>query len=88
MFSSVDKKKTGLWLKNLPLLVPVSPNAVPLAPYVPSGTSRKIKDKYGVAKRGADAKNRAKTFPGIARAMSEQWLTNIERGCASECESR
>lgn len=81
-------KKTGLWLKNLPLLVPVSPNAVPLAPYVPSGTSRKIKDKYGVAKRGADAKNRAKTFPGIARAMSEQWLTNTERGCASECESR
>ncbi|RGY91999.1 DNA cytosine methyltransferase, partial [Hungatella hathewayi] len=25
------------------------------------------------AKRGEDAKNRAKTFPGIARAMAEQW---------------
>lgn len=71
-------KKTGLWLKNLPLLVPVSPNAVPLAPYVPSYTSRKIKDKYGVAKRGADAKNRAKTFPGIAKAMAEQWAGKME----------
>ena len=34
---------------------------------------RKDRSKYGAAKRGEDAKNRAKTFPGIARAMAEQW---------------
>lgn len=45
----------------------------PVAPYVPSGTGRKDKSKYGAARRGADAKERAKTFPGIAKAMAEQW---------------
>ena len=33
----------------------------------------KNREKYGAAKRGEDAKNRAKTFSGIARAMAEQW---------------
>ena len=66
-------KLTGLWLKGLQPLTPTSPDAVPTGPYVPSGTGRKRKDKYGAAKRGNDAKNRAKTFPGIARAMAEQW---------------
>ncbi|MGN1027583.1 MAG: DNA cytosine methyltransferase [Faecousia sp.] len=66
-------KKTRLWLRGLPMLVPTSPNAVPVSPYVPSGTGRKDHTKYGSAKRGEDAKNRAKTFPGIAKAMAEQW---------------
>lgn len=66
-------KKTRLWLKGLPKLVPTSPNAVPVGPYCPAGTGRKDRSKYGSAKRGEDAKNRAKTFPGIAKAMAEQW---------------
>lgn len=66
-------KLTGLWLKGLQPLTPTSPDAVPTSPYVPSFTGRKRQDKYGAAKRGNDAKNRAKTFPGIARAMAEQW---------------
>lgn len=45
----------------------------PVGPYVPAGTGRKDRSKYGAAKRGEDAKNRAKTFPGIASAMAEQW---------------
>ena len=49
----------------------------PVAPYCPAGTSRKDRSKYGTAKRGEDAKNRAKTFFGIARAMSEQWAGDI-----------
>lgn len=65
-------KKTRLWLKGLPLLVPVEP-VEPIGPYVPSGTGRKDRSKYGYAKRGEDAKNRAKTFSGIAKAMAEQW---------------
>lgn len=66
-------KKTRLWLVNLPLLIYTTPNNIPVGPYVPSGTSRKNRDKYGAAKRGDDAKNRAKTFVGVAKAMAEQW---------------
>lgn len=65
-------KKTRLWLKGLPMLIPTDIVA-PTKPYVPSGTGRKDKTKYGAAKRGDDAKNRAKTFHGIAKAMAEQW---------------
>lgn len=65
-------KKTLLWLKGLQHLVPTTPERIPVGPYVPSGTGRKDRSKYGVAKRGDDAKNRSKTFPGIARAMAEQ----------------
>lgn len=73
-------KKTRLWLRGLKPLIPTTPNAVPIGPYVPSGTGRKERSKYGAAKRGEDAKNRAKTFPGIAKAMAEQWagIENIE----------
>lgn len=72
MFGHPYTKKTRLWLKGLPNLVPT--NVVePIAPYCPAGTGRKSRDKYGAAKRGEDAKNRAKTFPGIAKAMAEQW---------------
>ena len=66
-------KKTRLWLRGLPILVPTTPECKPVGPYVPAGTGRKNREKYGAAKRGEDAKNRAKTFVGIARAMAEQW---------------
>lgn len=78
-------KRTGLWLVGLDPLVPTSPNAVPVGPYVPSGTGRKDRSKYGAAKRGEDAKNRAKTFPGIARAMAEQWAGPVKN--VSACQS-
>ena len=67
-------KKTRLWIKgDLKPLVPTTPNAKPISPYVPAGTGRKDASKYGAAKRGEDAKNRSKTFPGIASAMEIQW---------------
>ncbi|WP_242963417.1 hypothetical protein [Lachnoclostridium sp. An14] len=70
-------KKTRLWLRGLPELRPT--NVVePIGPYVPAGTSRKDRSKYGSAKRGEDAKNRAKTFPGVAKAMAEQWAGRVE----------
>ena len=74
MFGHPYTKKTRLWLKGLPELVPTN-MVEPISPYCPSGTSRKNKDKYGAAKRGEDAKNRAKTFLGVGRAMAEQWGT-------------
>lgn len=72
MFGHPYTKKTRLWLRGLPPLVPTD-LVEPISPYCPSGTGRKLRDKYGAAKRGEDAKNRAKTFPGIAKAMAEQW---------------
>ena len=70
-------KRTGLWLKNLSPLIPSSPDAKPVGPYVPSGTGRKDRSKYGSAKRGEDAKNRSKTFRGIARSIAEQFTSQI-----------
>lgn len=72
MFGHPYTKKTRLWLKGLPPLMPTD-IVEPISPYVPSGTGRKDRSKYGAAKRGEDAKNRAKTFPGVARAFAEQW---------------
>ena len=72
-------KKTRLWLRNLPLLKPTNIVEV-ISPYCPAGTGRKNRTKYGAAKRGEDAKNRAKTFPGIAEAMAVQWSAYVEKG--------
>ncbi|MDO5549289.1 MAG: DNA cytosine methyltransferase [Eubacteriales bacterium] len=66
-------KRTRLWLRGLPPLAPTTPNEKPIGCYVPASTGRKDRNKYGFAKRGEDAKNRAKTFPGVAKAMAEQW---------------
>ena len=78
MFGDPYTKKTRLWLRGLPDLVPTD-LVDPIGPYVPSGTGRKRRDKYGAAKRGEDAKNRAKTFPGIARAMADQWAGKADK---------
>lgn len=67
-------KKTYLWLKGLP---PLKPTEVvePLGPYV-CGNAEIWKKQaangivYGKEK---SAKHRSKTFPGIAKAMAEQW---------------
>jgi hypothetical protein len=72
MFGHPYTKKTRLWLRGLPILRPTE-IVNPEGPYCPAGTSRKDKSKYGAAKRGNDAVNRAKTFPGIAKAMASQW---------------
>ncbi len=64
-------KKTGLWLKNLPLLKPtkiVEPEWV----YYKNG-GRCSPDHYKNAFSKDRAKLRSKTYPGIAKAMAEQW---------------
>lgn len=72
MFGHPYTKKTRLWLRGLPKLR-ATDLMEPIGPYCPAGTGRKDRSKYGSAKRGEDAKNRSKTFPGIAKAMAEQW---------------
>ena len=66
-------KRTCLWLKGLPPLIPTDVLSWH-EPYVNGG----CKDAHGNYRRfqgrkERDPKTRAKTFPGIARAMAEQW---------------
>ena len=67
-------KKTCLWLKGLPPLVPTD-IVKDYKPFVSSGSYTKTHDpKYkGASRKGGSAKSRSKTFPGIASAMAEQW---------------
>lgn len=71
-FGHPVSKKTRLWLKNLPLLMPTHIVECERT-FLPSETGRKIKSAYGSCKRGDDTRERSKTFPGIAAAMAEQW---------------
>lgn len=72
-FGHPYSKRTCLWLKGLPLLKPTS-IVDPEATYCPSGSySHKHDPKHRGAFTKDRARNRSKTFPGIARAMAEQW---------------
>lgn len=72
MFGDPWRKKTCLWLKNLPKLEStniVQPTGKWVRHYLKSGD-----DLLGYEKAGVhSAKERSKTFPGIALAMAEQW---------------
>ena len=71
-FGHPFKKKTCLWLKGLPSLSPTN--------IVETPQSTKIAGNW-FNKGGKDRqRNRAKTFPGIARAMAEQWAGQAEDG--------
>ena len=76
-------KRTGLWLKGLPPLITntlLKPE--PYAGYRIQRTTGKLKaNTWTERQKGQDrAKIRSKTFPGIARAMAEQWIPYIESG--------
>lgn len=73
-FGEPWSKETYLWLKGLPELVPTD-IVDDYKPYVSCGTSRNKgnADKAGASRAGGAAKMRSKTFPGIAKAMAEQW---------------
>lgn len=76
-FGDPWKKRTCLWLKNLPDLKPtriVNPSGL----WVGSTSARRdqsIKQRYSLHSN-RDPKRRAKTFHGIALAMAEQWGVN------------
>lgn len=71
-FGDAWKKKTCLWLKGLPKLIPT--NIVePKGKWVRHHLKSK-NDLLGYENRGVySAKMRSKTFDGIAEAMAEQW---------------
>lgn len=66
-------KKTCLWLKGLPPLQPTN-EVEPIATWCPSGSySHKHGDKHRGMFTKDRARNRSKTFEGIAEAMAAQW---------------
>lgn len=66
-------KKTCFWLKGLEPLVPTE-IVESVATWCPSGSySHKHGDKHRGVFTKDRARNRSKTFPGIAKAMAEQW---------------
>ena len=64
-FGHGETKKTCLWLKGLPPLISTE---------IVEGREQRI---WKMPPSEDRAKNRAKTFPGIARAMAEQWAGDI-----------
>lgn len=67
-FGDSYRKRTCLWLKNLPFLQPDYVVPAPDPVYIDS----KGKKRYWVETTSGQ-KNRSKTFPGIAAAMAWQW---------------
>ena len=65
MFGHPVQKKTCLWLNGLPELQPTN--------VVEERQSTKIPGNWFNSGGKERQKNRAKTFPGIAKAMAEQW---------------
>lgn len=69
-FGHYEQKKTGLWLKNLPPLTPTKIVNKPVCGYwanqTPSG-----QNKLGPGPNRA--RERSRTYRGIANAMAEQW---------------
>ena len=64
-------KRTLLWLKNLPLLIPTK-IVSDYKPYLPSNTGGKKRgQKYQF--KNISQKESSKTFSGIAKAMAQQW---------------
>lgn len=66
-FGHTDSKKTGLWLKNLPLLKPTN---IVEPEYVTINGKRYSKTH---AYSWNNSQLRSKTYQGIAEAMAEQW---------------
>jgi hypothetical protein len=68
MFGHPETKKTGLWLKNLPPLRPTHSKPEKIAERV-----------WRMAPSPDRAKERSRFYPGIAKAMAEQWTQEASR---------
>lgn len=68
-FGHPEQKATCLWLKGLPKLTPTNDVSAQMAE-LPKSERERLHYLPPSAERG---KLRSKTFPGIAKAMAEQW---------------
>lgn len=66
MFGHGETKATCLWLKNLPKLTPTD---------IVEGREQRV---WRMPPGPERAKNRSKTYPGIAKAMAEQWAGDAD----------
>lgn len=80
-------KCTCLWLKGLPKLSPTN-ILDEYTPFLPSNTGGYARGKGGSRGVAHNAKDASKTFPGIAKAMAEQWagpcITAQKEGLTNE----
>lgn len=65
-FGHGETKRTCLWLKGLPLLVPTS---------IVDGREQRV---WRMPPGQDRSKLRSKTYPGIAKAMAEQWAGKVK----------
>ena len=70
MFGDPGRKRTCLWLMGLPKLQPTD-MVEPTGYWI--GAHGHDKAPHGMSKGFRDQRTRSKTFPGIAKAMAEQW---------------
>ena len=71
-FGDPYSKKTCLWLKNLPDLIPTNV-LTEYQPFINGGGGRMDRAHYKGKKFAVGSIARSKTFTGIAKAMAEQW---------------
>ena len=72
-FGDPFEKRTCLWLKGLPKLK--ATNIVEPPPRQKIKNGKSMPEWYSNAKHSDRAKIRSKTFPGVAQAMVDQWMT-------------
>ena len=82
-FGHPESKKTCLWLKGLPALQPTDVLPLPecghWANQTKDGQNKLIVDGRWIGFNDPrTARERSKTYPGIARAMAEQWAGPVE----------
>lgn len=72
-FGDPERKSTCLWLKNLPILQPTNIVKPVLYKYADGRTDSNWHMKTINLPAEERAKERSKTYPGIAKAMANQW---------------
>lgn len=97
------RKRTCLWLRNLPLLIPENSVSPPPPQYIQGRNGGRIKNRYSMdALRPSPTRGqkRSRFFPGVAAAMARQWgvvtintgathaLEHIDRPSSGVCEDQ
>lgn len=80
LFGHKAKKSTCLWLKNLPELKPTNIVEPELVTYIYKSGKKATYGTNMVHGLKERAKDRSKTFHGVAVAMATQWTENISKG--------
>lgn len=70
-FGESKQKTTCLWFKNLPTLTPTE--YVDRGEFVTTKKGKKVPKWYNIGEQKDRGKIRSKFFPGVAKAMAEQW---------------